>query len=341
MEKSVLIALLFIPIALVGLVLSIQGTVTGSQRFMADALAALGPAASSTAVTADATTTPTLTDVLRQLQLQEVFLTRELASVEVKLKRMASTTRELRRGESGDDVVALQALLVRLGVASTTASTTPTGYFGKATEQAVQAFQASQGLKASGVVDAATRAAFSSMQPDGASQTFDFTPIDLAGVPALETSGTLAWMQGQISQLELDSGNAQSSLSDLQGQVSGLSSQVSDLQASVSSAPIPAGPTTPPALAISNVAVATTTKSSATITWTTTNPATSIVNYSTSSSLSPSQTKSITNTSMVTSHSATLPSLISATTYYYQVSSTDSYGATATSTTASFTTAHS
>jgi hypothetical protein len=61
-------------------------------------------------------------------------------------------TRELVSGQSGQDVSALQTRLIRLGLLGGAA----TGYFGSQTEQAVVAFQQSQGLPVNGRADIAT-----------------------------------------------------------------------------------------------------------------------------------------------------------------------------------------
>jgi parallel beta-helix repeat protein len=66
---------------------------------------------------------------------------------------------------------------------------------------------------------------------------------------------------------------------------------------------------------ISNVTVSDVTQNSATISWTTAEPCTSAVGYDSSS---------VSNPSMVTSHSVTLSGLSAGTTYHYQVRSTDS-----------------
>ena len=78
---------------------------------------------------------------------------------------------------------------------------------------------------------------------------------------------------------------------------------------------------------ISSVSAATT-ENSATITWTTNKPATSRVDYGTSPT---SLTQPVSSTTPVTSHSLTLPNLITGTTYYYRVSSQDSLGNVSTS----------
>ena len=85
---------------------------------------------------------------------------------------------------------------------------------------------------------------------------------------------------------------------------------------------------------IMNVAAGNLTASSATITWTTTTPADSTVNYGLTSSYG----NQVSDAVLVTSHSVNLTGLTASTTYNYQVVSTNAQG-TATSTNYTFTTA--
>lgn len=66
-------------------------------------------------------------------------------------------TENLSRGSSGEDVRQLQTKLQDLGFLPTTIQ--PTGVFGPATQQAVRAFQAANGISQAGTVGPATRAA--------------------------------------------------------------------------------------------------------------------------------------------------------------------------------------
>jgi phosphodiesterase/alkaline phosphatase D-like protein len=81
----------------------------------------------------------------------------------------------------------------------------------------------------------------------------------------------------------------------------------------------------PPVISAINAGV---TPSSATITWTTNVLTNSRVDYGTDPN---SLTLNVTNPSMVTSHSLTLPGLLTGTTYYFRVTSVDALGNTATS----------
>src|SRR6266568_3479289 len=79
----------------------------------------------------------------------------------------------------------------------------------------------------------------------------------------------------------------------------------------------------PSALYITNVQAASTTTSASQVVWTTNVAADSAVDYGTSTSYGSSTPV---NSAMVTSHQVTLSGLAAGTTYYYQVSSTDSKG---------------
>jgi hypothetical protein len=86
---------------------------------------------------------------------------------------------------------------------------------------------------------------------------------------------------------------------------------------------------------ISNVQAVAITTSGATITWTTDKPATSAVNYGTTTAYG----SSVSNSSLVTSHSVNLTGLIAGTVYHFQVQSTDVAGNLTTSSDFTFTTA--
>jgi beta-lactamase superfamily II metal-dependent hydrolase len=89
---------------------------------------------------------------------------------------------------------------------------------------------------------------------------------------------------------------------------------------------------TPPV--ISAVTASSITSSSAVITWTTDESSNSVVDYG----LTTSYGSTVTNTSMVTSHSVSLTGLSASTLYHYRVKSTDAANNTATSTDYTFTT---
>jgi lysophospholipase L1-like esterase len=95
-----------------------------------------------------------------------------------------------------------------------------------------------------------------------------------------------------------------------------------------------APPPPPPALSITNVQVGSITPTSAVVSWQTSNPASSRVDYGTTTTYD----SSVIDATSVTSHSLSLPGLTPGTTYHYQVSSVDSYNQTATTPDATFAT---
>jgi peptidoglycan hydrolase-like protein with peptidoglycan-binding domain len=59
-------------------------------------------------------------------------------------------TRNLSRGSSGSDVIALQQLFISNGMIPSSLVSSPSGYFGALTEIAVQQWQAAHGLATDG-----------------------------------------------------------------------------------------------------------------------------------------------------------------------------------------------
>lgn len=96
---------------------------------------------------------------------------------------------------------------------------------------------------------------------------------------------------------------------------------------------IPPPDTTPPV--ISNIQVTSITSSGATVTWQTDEPADSAVAHGTTTAY---ENGSVSNASLVTSHAIALTGLASATTYHFQISSSDSSGNPAASADLQFTT---
>jgi len=90
----------------------------------------------------------------------------------------------------------------------------------------------------------------------------------------------------------------------------------------------------PPALQVNAVQVGGITANSATITWTSTNPANGRVDYGTSATYG----SSVTDASIVASHSMTVTGLAPNTVYHFKVTSVDNYAQTASSLDATFTT---
>lgn len=292
----------------------------------------------------NASTTVSIVDILQQLQDQELRLTTDVAGLrsQVEAARLKGIfSRSLQHGDSGDDVMTLQTLLANMPGA---AATSTTGYYGSLTVKEVRNFQTTAALKATGIFDSETRDALISSalaQMDSGSSSANFTPTDLSSFT--DPQQTIQTLQDQVSQLSARIADDDAKIADLQSQVTTLESGLSDIQSNVStlaSTPPPAAPVVTQPLAIASIQAGSLTKTSATITWTTNNPATGEVDYSQNSSMPVSQTLTVKSSTMTTTHSIVLPSLVSGTVYYYRVISADSSNTIANSSNLTFTTLH-
>lgn len=200
----------------------------------------------TSSLSAASTSTPTLTDVLRQLQDHVASLSNQMLDFRseleiVKLKTLFART--LRRGDSGNDVTKLQEMLAKIAETSdveTALSTTTTGYYGHATEIAVRQFQEGEELKQTGVFDTNTRERLFRRISDHLAQEgapTEFVPIDLSSVPGLPTMQDLqnkTLPQTSDSLTKADAPEAPISTSpDTSSQISPLASRVSSIETSV------------------------------------------------------------------------------------------------------------
>jgi peptidoglycan hydrolase-like protein with peptidoglycan-binding domain len=318
-------------------------------------MAAVGEAASTTEAGAASSSSATVIDALQQLHDQQQGLATVVADLQAKSESAGlenTFTRTLRRGDSGADVKELQGFLEQLSL--TTASSSATGYYGRATSKAVSNLQSQVGIKQTGIFDRATRSALIELLVSQATSSASSSLlIDPSSIP--DPQQEIQDLKNQVAQLSSQLSDTQTTLSDLQNQISDLTSTMSGLQTSVTSAapaPAPApAPTPTPApapsaspshqpLAISNIQAGSITTSSAIVTWTTNNPSSSEVDYSLNSLFPVAQTKTVTSSALTTTHSVSLPGLSSGATYHYRVISKDAAGSTASSSSLVFTTQH-
>ncbi len=295
--------------------------------------------------------TPTLADVIQKIQDHEQFLANQLAELHSQMEIMnlkSIFTRDLKYGDFGDDVSALQDLLVKDGIlySSEDASSSPvTGHFGALTKTALIKFQQQVGLKQTGIVDQNTRKKLYELAVTFSTNEDTSTNFNSTDSSSISEIQDLSSIHNQFSELFSDVLKNQTDIIDLQSQVSQLSSDVSDIEnikdipssSDSSSASIPT-PTTSPSLSISNVQVSNITKNSATITWITSVPSGSEVDYSKNSGMLANQTTPLSSTTLVTSHQIVLANLSANTKYYYYVASKDSINNKVTSTNQSFST---
>jgi lysophospholipase L1-like esterase len=206
-------------------------------------------------------------------------------------------TRDLELHDSGADVEALQSFLNAHG--SPIAPTGPgsagqeTDYFGSATYAALARFQAAHGITpASGYFGPLTRAAVASLctapvlpaTPSIATTTATTTPTTTATSTAVVASSTPSYISTYISE---------------PGGLGAVST-------------------------ISSIATSSVTQSSAAITWTTDEPATSEINYGTTTSYGSASS----SPALTTSHAITLTGLTGGATYHFEVESADGQGHT-------------
>ena len=117
--------------------------------------------------------------------------------------------------------------------------------------------------------------------------------------------------------------------------VAGNTASTGDMTFATASVPPPADTTAP---VISSISVGSIASTTANVTWTTNELATSKVYYGTTTPLSLLGASFISDSSLVTSHTKSLSGLTASTTHYYVIESQDGAGNTATSTENSFTT---
>lgn len=367
MVKQLLIAgsLLIITVIL----LAVAENFLNNPRFLTADFSALFTASSTSTSSASSTASssvsssstyinPTLADILQGLQNQVQFQEDQILDLNANLEafRLQQVfTRNLKRGDSGDDVTALQNILVQTPGTyedGTNASDTLTGYFGHTTEQAIMQFQDQSGLKSTGIFDKETKTKLLDTYRDIIAQNMtqgnsstEFAPNDFASATNLQEQNNqaISELQGQVSELNSNASSTQDSLSNLQDQISQVSNDLATLQTDIQTLQVTSQnptPLPPTPLVISNIQSGTPSKTSSTITWSTNNQATSEVDYSTNSSFPHDQIHIVTSAQLTTSHNIGLSSLNSGTKYYYFVLSSDGNGSTASSSILSFTTNH-
>jgi peptidoglycan hydrolase-like protein with peptidoglycan-binding domain/lysophospholipase L1-like esterase len=213
-------------------------------------------------------------------------------------------TQNLGIGSTGAAVTSLQEFLQKLGFYTYSSIT---GYFGSITAAAVSAYQIAHGITPVGSVGPITRAALAV-----ASAPITTTTTTTTTTP---TPGTTPVFSGGGG----GGGDVAASNNFGGGESSG------------------GGTSLAPAPVISAV-TSTSTQTTATITWTTDESATSQVSYGPSSTYASSTTL---DSSLVTSHSVILTGLTASSTYHYQVSSSNSEGTNSVSSDGTFSTTQS
>lgn len=257
---------------------------------------------------------------LKSLRSQYAALQDQQDEVKTQQETAMSSLRQvLREGMSGDQVSALQALLA--GEDDVYPGGKITGYFGSLTANAVKRFQKKHRIRASGVVDANTLAQLNAMlqqnplavvSPSGTTSTVTLCAIvppghfvargwqRKNGVPVVPTCQSLPYG----IQLKLGIIPSTSSVDTV--------------------APVLSWIATNP------------TNATATVTWTTNEPASSRIVYGMSTTSLTSSTAL--DSALVLTHAQNITGLLPSTTYYYSIQSKDAAGNLATSSVQSFTT---
>ena len=322
-----------------------------------------------------ASSTPTLTDVLRELQNQGQLLANQVVDLRSQLEIIDLRTifsRIMKRGDSGDDVKKLQGLLAKIPKvynSEANPSDIVTGYYGNLTQEAVTRFQLQEGLRQTGIVDQNTKEKLIKVAANLAidnSAVSKFIPINLSTVAGLQNITSLqnqtsanpqkiTDLQTQISQLVSNASTTQTDISNLQSQtlqitsdISSIQQNISDIQSSIAKSSLPPPPPTsptppPPALPPPPPPPA---LAISNIQATGITRVSAVITWTTNnlstSEVDYSKSSSLTSPTlasssvMATSHSLTLSSLSSATKYYYRVVSKDSNNSVASSTILSF-----
>ena len=305
----------------------------------------------SYAVSPQATSTPTIAELVQQiqaLQSQIAQLTAELTATKndvAVIKEELRLTKTLKFGMTDGEVKKLQEFL------STMPDIYPeglvTGYFGALTEKAVKKWQEKNEIESIGVVGPKTRAKLSEVTASNSS----------GGGSSSNSANSIASDNGNGNSGNNTVGNNGSSnaVGNTSSSTSpGFENRVENHPTTTPSGTVPATPaqpigqtgvTTVPAISatptqpaadttpptISNVQSTNITQTTATISWTTNEISSSDIYYSKNSSVLTSGTSRVTIAGNVTSHGITLASLSASSTYYYLVVAKDEAGNTATS----------
>lgn len=297
-----------------------------------------------------------LKEQIRQLQEQITALKQQTQELRAEI----ILTRNLARGERGNDVKALQEMLARDKQIYPAGQVT--GFFGPLTEEAIKRFQERHGIEAIGLVGPKTRAKLHELFSNNATSTFakkkqeqerdkvgkhdDDADDNDEGDDSDDNDNNdgrnhdnrgkgsdkiVLCHKGQTLNVGAPSAFGHLIHGDSFGACSGDTGGNDDDTSTTTpdtTAPVISG------LTATNVA-----STSATVSWLTNEGADSVVWYDSASTLIiASTTPSVTNTTLVTNHAIGLTGLTASTTYQALVSSADVVGNTATSSVFSFTT---
>lgn len=302
-------------------------------------------AATSTGFSLTASATDTLASLSSQVQSlinQNVDLQNQVGQLSLK----TSVVRTLKKGMSGDDVLAFQKLFQQAQVNLTIPLS---GYFGKSTEKAVKDFQKQENLPESGVVDQATlndlTVIVSGQNPADESQ-YDALTQELNDVitnypPATATDcSTPDASQSSSANADAITYPNLNYLTPGECPAGCVPASVaydcpSAADGSAPDALPPADTTCVSSAAITNLNVSASTPTAENIAWSTIAASNSQVDYGNNTNYNQS---SGLNSSMVTAHLITITGLSANTTYHFRIKSQDASGNLITSGDQTFTT---
>ncbi|MBI4093899.1 peptidoglycan-binding protein [Candidatus Kaiserbacteria bacterium] len=267
-----------------------------------------------------------------ETERRELKEMRDTARQEIKdMRADVKFIRSLRFGMSGDDVRDLQELLAQ--DPEVFPAGLITGFFGRLTEEAIKRFQKKHGIEIVGIFGPKTQAKILALfvgreLPPGIIARLGLgVSTTTPGAGVVTICHKPAGASPQTIVIAVPALGAHLAHGDTAGVCPG-------------STPPP--PTPPPAdtvaPTISGSAVSGVSSTSATVSWSTNEAATSKVYYGTSSPVDFSTALTMSSASATTSHSLMLSALAASTTYSYALESKDAAGNTATSSTQSFST---
>lgn len=262
--------------------------------------------------------------------------TRDALKVEIKDTRedIKDTRKELRflrslsRGMSGDDVRDLQELLAQ--DPTIFSNLFITGFFGPMTEEALRKFQRKYGIEAIGIFGPKTQAKLLALFVGRA------LPAGIIARLGLETSTTTPG-SGIVAICHIPPGNTVNK----QSLVISVSALGAHLAHGDSVGVCPGSGTIPPVVdttkpILSAISVSGVSSTTASIAWTTNEPATGKVYYGTTTPVNFGSALTMSNAATTTAHTFNIVGLTASTTHYFAVESKDSANNTATSSTLLF-----
>ena len=265
-----------------------------------------------------ATTTPSVDQLIAQLKAQIEVLNAQLSALrsaqssvstsKQEVKETLKLISELREGMSGEQVTLLQSALA--ADASVYPEAQLSGYYGKYTKEALKRFQKKQGLPVTGKMSSSTIDALNKVL---AEQRITRENGRICVPPGhLIASG---WLKKEREKDNRGKGNG-----TIRWEKDGLLIPYCNQKGSTT--PVTIDTTAP---TFSAITVAALSNTSATITWTTSEQAKSVIYVGTTSPVA-TTTAAWTDSSMVTAHSAVLSGLVADTNYRFVVLAKDAAG---------------